>query len=103
MLTVEFKLKTPNVYFMAYVPKIGIVSPTAWESNQVDGDFGAAYLEQNTAGTGPYLVSSIRPNERRELERFEGYWQGWEGTHLSRIIFEIVPEAVAEIRRQMGH
>lgn len=98
-LTVEIVLKEPNVYFMAYVPKIGIVSPTAWESNQVDGDLGAAYLEQNTAGTGPYLVTDIRPNERRVLERFDGYWQGWEGTHLSRIVFEVVPEA--ETRRQL--
>jgi len=33
------------------------------------------------------------------MERFEDYWQGWEGTHLSKIIFQIVPEV--ETRRQM--
>lgn len=97
--TVDIKLKAPNVYFMAYVPKIGIVSPTAWEGNQVDGDFGAAYLEENTAGTGPYRATEIIPNTRRVLERFENYWQGWEGTHLTKIIFDIVPEV--ETRRQM--
>jgi len=98
-LTVDIKLKAPNVYFMAYVPKIGIVSPTAWENNQKDGDYGAAYLEENTAGTGPYRITEITPNTRRVMERFDNYWQGWDGNHLSKIIFEIVPEV--ETRRQM--
>ncbi|MGH2550527.1 MAG: ABC transporter substrate-binding protein, partial [Thermomicrobiales bacterium] len=66
---------------------------------QKDGDFGAAYLEENTVGTGPYKITESRPNERRVLERFEEYWQGWDGTHLSKIIFTVVPEA--ETRRQM--
>jgi peptide/nickel transport system substrate-binding protein len=98
-LTVEIVLNEPHAYFMAYVPKIGIVSPAAWEGNQVDDDFGAAYLEQNTVGTGPYTLTELRPNERKVMERFADYWQGWDGNHLERIIFSVVPQDAT--KRQM--
>ncbi len=97
-LTVEIVLSEPNAYFLAYVPKIGIVSPTAWESNQKDGDYGLDYIQNHTAGTGPYQLTELSRNERIVLERFPDYWRGWDGPHLDKIIFEGVP--ALETQRQ---
>lgn len=97
-LTVEIVLSSPNAYFLAYVPKIGIVSPTAWESNQKDGDYGLDYIQNNTAGTGPFKLTEFRRNERIVLERNEDYWRGWDGPHLDKIIIEGVPSL--ETQRQ---
>ena len=97
--TVEIVLTQPHAFFMSYVPKIGIVSPTAWESNDKDGDFGAAYLEQNTVGTGPFVLTDFRPEEQKTMERNSSYWANWDGPHIERIIFQIVPESAT--RRQM--
>lgn len=97
--TVEIVLQHPHVYFLTYVAKIGIISPTAWEANDKGGDLGAAWLEENTAGTGPFRLTELRRNESTTLERFEDYWRGWDGDHLSKIRILVVPEA--STRRQM--
>ncbi|HUX87474.1 MAG TPA: ABC transporter substrate-binding protein [Chloroflexota bacterium] len=96
--TVTITLKKPNVYFIAYVPKIGIVSPTAWQQHDKGGDMGAAWLEQNTAGTGPFKITQIRPNEAWVMDRFNDYWRGWSGNHLTQIQELVVPEVTTAVQ-----
>lgn len=97
--TLQITLKEPNAYFVENLTQIGIISPTAWEKNDKGGDMGSAWLESNTAGTGPYRLTDLRRNERHILDRFDGYWRGWNGDHLQKIVFLVVPEPTT--RRQM--
>ena len=69
-------LKEPNSAFLdllasPYGPKA--VSPTAIKKHEVDGDQAQKWLSTNSAGTGPYYISSFEPGEY-EMTRFEDYW-----------------------------
>jgi peptide/nickel transport system substrate-binding protein len=54
-----------------YGPKA--VSPAAVKEHEVDGDQAQKWLSTNSAGTGPYFISSFEPGEY-EMTRFEDYW-----------------------------
>jgi len=61
------------IHYMAAPYGPGIVSPEAVEANEVDGDLAQAWIATNSAGTGPYYISSFEPGEY-ELTRFDDYW-----------------------------
>jgi peptide/nickel transport system substrate-binding protein len=48
-------------------------------ANTKDNDWGKAYLNSNTAGSGPYKVvpGSFKPIDRFDLEWFPDYFRGW--------------------------
>lgn len=81
------------------------VSPKALKENEkiVDGksDYAQAWFTNNAAGTGPYLIESIKPNEEVVLVKHPDYWRGWEDgrTHFERIVIRNVPEP--STRRQL--
>jgi len=37
-------------------------------------------------GTGPYMLNLWLPVEQVILEKFDGYWRGWEGNHVDYMI-----------------
>ncbi len=58
---------------------------------------------KGTAGTGPYMIEEFVPNERVVLKRNPIYWQGWQGKHLDRIVWETMPEeATRSLRLEKG-
>ena len=66
-LTVDIVLKQP------YAPILAIlagwqgaifVSPKAVKDNDQGGDLGQKYLQDHTAGTGPFMLESWKPNDR---------------------------------------
>lgn len=59
--------------------------------NEVDGDLGAAWLTNNTAGSGPFSVDQLRSNELVLLTRNDNYWG--EASALRRIVMRHVPES----------
>ena len=74
--TLVLRLKEPNSAFLhllasPYGPKA--VSPSAVEEHEVGGDQAQEWLSTNSAGTGPYYISSFRAGEY-EMTRFEDYW-----------------------------
>ncbi len=74
--TLVITLKEPNSAFLhllasPYGPKA--VSPTAVAENEVGDDHAQEWLATNSAGTGPYVISSFQPGAY-ELTRNEDYW-----------------------------
>ena len=69
--------------------------------HEVEGDQGHAWAQSNAdgLGTGPYRITSFDVEDGVVLERYDGYWGGWEGDHFERIIIRVVPEA--ETRRAL--
>ena len=69
-----------------------IVSPTAIKKHSVHGDQAQAWLATHEAGSGPYVLSSYQPNQGATLTAFPGYWKGWAGPHLRRVVITNVAQ-----------
>ncbi len=102
--TVVFDLGRPQPLFEAamaatYGPQI--VNVKVAMEHEEDGDQGNAWLTTNPegAGTGPYRLASFEPNTATVLEKYDGYWGGWEGDHFERIIIRVIdsPEVMREL------
>jgi peptide/nickel transport system substrate-binding protein len=79
-LTVRFKLERAYGPFLAAIPIIAIVNSKLVRANEKDGDFGAAWLASNEAGSGAYsfVPGSLTTLEKLDLVRFEGHFLGWQ-------------------------
>ena len=91
--TVRFILKNPAPFdrIVASANAAWIISPKAVGKDRKWFDEG------REAGCGPYMLESWKPDEEIVLKRFEGYWRGWEGPHIDRIVVKIIKEGtVAE-------
>lgn len=95
--TIVFDLGVPQPLFIAalastYGPQI--VNAAVAMENEVDGDFGQAWMTISPAGTGTggWTLSSFEPGQQVTLERNPDYWRGWEGNHFERVIIRIVEE-----------
>lgn len=62
--------------------------------NEVDGDLGEAYLANNSAGSGPYVISQVRTNELILLDRNENYWG--EPPAMRRVVMRHLPESQSQ-------
>lgn len=102
--TVVFDCGQPQPLLEAYLTsQYGpiILNVDAVMQQEVEGDQGHlwAQLNEEGLGTGPYRITEFEPEDRLTLERYEGYWGGWEGDHFERVILRVVPEN--ESRRQL--
>jgi peptide/nickel transport system substrate-binding protein len=71
------KLTRPRASFLSllaspYGPMM--TSPTAIKAHAVGGDNASKWLATHTAGTGPYVLSSVQPSVRYVLTANPGYW-----------------------------
>jgi peptide/nickel transport system substrate-binding protein len=102
--TVVFDCGQPQPLFEPYAAcQYGplIMNVDAVMQNETDGDQGHAWAQLNEEGlgTGPYRIVEFEPEQQLVLERYDGYWGGWEGNHFDRVIFRVVSEN--ETRRQL--
>src|SRR5262249_26449633 len=59
--TVQFTLTKPAAIFMAVIPEVPVVNAALLKKNEKDGDWGAAWLTSNDAGSGSYMLSRYDP------------------------------------------
>jgi peptide/nickel transport system substrate-binding protein len=102
--TLVFDLGKPQPLFEAAISSAygtAIVNVAALREREVDGDGGHVWAQTNSKGlgTGPYRVVSFDAESGVVLERYAGYWRGWEGEHFDRVILRIVVEP--ETRRAL--
>ncbi|TDR89783.1 ABC transporter substrate-binding protein [Enterovirga rhinocerotis] len=77
--TVRFTLSRPYGPFLAAIPIVAIVNPRVLKANEKNDDWGASWLASNEAGSGAYKLdaASYAPNEKYEMNRWDGHWYGW--------------------------
>jgi peptide/nickel transport system substrate-binding protein len=96
-MTVRFDLGRPVAHFdvvLASQYGLGIASPAVFKNNSTGPkDQGHAWLQNNAVGTGPYLLQTLKPNDRVVLVQNPTYWGGWSGNHFKQIIILNIPEA----------
>ena len=81
--TVKVTLSAPDASWLAALaaPPTGILDSKAViahggtdAANAKDADKATSWLNEQSAGEGPYLLTSFRKNEQAVLERNPGYW-----------------------------
>jgi len=93
--TLEFCFDTPTPLLLnALSSSYGsyVISPTAIEKHEKNNDVAHEWLQNNEAGSGPYMMTELTPNQRVVLTSFDDWW-GWDDSfHFDKILLKIVPE-----------
>ncbi|MEL6587649.1 MAG: ABC transporter substrate-binding protein, partial [Pseudomonadota bacterium] len=63
-------------------------------ANEVDGDMGHAWMNQNSAGTGPFSLQTYRPADVLALQANPEYYQG--APAMERVIIQHNPEGATQ-------
>jgi peptide/nickel transport system substrate-binding protein len=79
----------PFSHFPYLVPRILIVSPTAWEKA---GRYWTEFAKV-PAGTGPFKITKVTPRVSVEMARNPDYWDKDRIPQLDRMIVMPMPEA----------
>ncbi|TWI38056.1 ABC transporter substrate-binding protein [Paracoccus sulfuroxidans] len=93
-------LKLDQPYAQSFVlnclaASVGSVIDKETAMQHAEGDdFGHAWLNTNSAGSGPYSLAGWRPNEQVQFAVNEGYWQG--APAMKRVIVRHVQESSAQ-------
>src|SRR5690349_18616168 len=90
--TVAFKLTKPSAIFLSIVPEIHIVNTALLKKNEVNNDWGAAWLSKNSAGSGAYQLKSFDPAVGFVAARFAEHFKGWGPKYLDEIEFRGVKD-----------
>jgi len=67
-----------------------IISPMAVKLHAVHGDQAQGWLATHEAGSGPYVMTSYQVNQGATFTAFPGYFKGWSGHHVHRVILSFV-------------
>ena len=74
--TFVIKLSAPYSLFPGTVPWFLIASPGAITSNKTSSDpWSKSWFANKAAGTGPYMLDSIKPNNRIDMVQNKHYWR----------------------------
>lgn len=72
--TVEFSLNRASPLFLALLPELSIVNSELLKANEINNDWGRAWLQSNDAGSGGYTFKQRTPVGSVVAARFEGHW-----------------------------
>src|SRR5882724_5736517 len=75
--TVQFALIKPAAIFLAVVPEVHVVNSALLKKNEKHGDWGAAWLTSNDAGSGSYMLTRYDPAVGFIARRFAGHFLPW--------------------------
>jgi peptide/nickel transport system substrate-binding protein len=78
----------------------GTVDPKLAEDNAKEEDMGMAYLSENSAGSGPFVLTSWEKNQKIVFERNENYWGP--KPELDKIIIIDIPESSSQLLQLKG-
>jgi peptide/nickel transport system substrate-binding protein len=101
--TLRFHLKFPYAAWPVIISNpavLGVIDPQFVESHGGSQERQRnAYISENTAGTGPWVIDRWDKGQRIVLKRNLQYWRGWRGRHVDRVVLESVPEEATRLLR----
>ncbi len=91
--TVRFVLDKPYAPFLSAIPIVMIVNPRVVKANEKDGDWGAAWMASNGAGSGAYQLdaATYRPLERADMKKNDGHFLGWGDNPKAPTMIQVLP------------
>jgi peptide/nickel transport system substrate-binding protein len=102
-LTVEITLDAPRPSFLSEIvnsafsvanAEVVMANGGTDAADAAETDTGQEYFDQNSAGTGPYVLESWTPQEQTVLIRNENYWG--EQPFFDRVIIVNISEAATQ-------
>jgi peptide/nickel transport system substrate-binding protein len=77
--TVQFRIDKPYAPLLSTLPIVAIVNAHLLRAHEVNGDWGAAWLASQEAGSGAYALdpATYLPQERIDMHRFDKHFLGW--------------------------
>ena len=85
----------PTFFLYCLTAGVGsVVDKELVMANEADGDLGYEWLKLNSAGSGPFVLRSWKPNESLTLDANPDYWKG--APAMSRVITRHIPEAATQ-------
>jgi peptide/nickel transport system substrate-binding protein len=96
--TVEFTLNRVHSPFLATLVLLFIVDKREVLDNAGDGDFGERgdygqeYLNNNDAGSGPYMLDSFERQSSITFAKYDDYWMGWPENSFDTVEIRIITE-----------
>jgi peptide/nickel transport system substrate-binding protein len=92
--TVEFTLSQPSATFLFDLARLELLSEEEVMANIVTpgdhgelGDYGREYLTLHDAGSGPYMVKEMQPEESLTLEKFGDWWGTFAPNAPDEVVF----------------
>ena len=106
--TVQFTLKQPFGPFLGALVRLYILDKNQVMANLQPGsygefkDYGKGWLVTNDAGSGPYKVKEMKTAEYLLMEKFDGYWAGWDNKDAPQYVKEIGTTEAVTVRALMS-
>jgi peptide/nickel transport system substrate-binding protein len=75
--TIRWTLSQPYSPFPSTLGYLWVVNPAVVQEHEEDGDWGAGWLLDHEAGSGPMTISRWEPGVLYEFEAVPDYWFGW--------------------------
>ena len=95
---VEFNLIKPSAIFLAILPEVHVVNTALLKKNEINNDWGNAWLTGNDAGSGSYKLTSHDPASGFTAERFKEHWNTkWRAKPIEEIEFRTVVDVDARV------
>ena len=88
----RFTLPASNSAFIYPLALMLMISPTAWEAHATNNDYGQAWAANSIVGTGPYTIASRVKGSTTVMQKWPGYWQGWNGHHVSSVVVDVASD-----------
>ena len=90
--TVRMRLHQASGAFLATMRQFMMVSPAAIKAN-AGADMAQSWLNEHTAGTGPYRIERWQRGSVLTMVRNEHAWRGWTGKEFDRVNLRVILEA----------
>ena len=90
--TVRFEFNQPYGPALATFVQFYIVNSAVVQENEQDGDYGNAYLQDNSAGSGAYVLDNWEQGNSIEASAYEDYWKGWDDNSFDTFRSTVITE-----------
>ena len=102
--TIEAKDPQTLVFTLDYAAPLDLIATANYAAyiydtqaagaGATDDALAAWFKTGKDAGTGPYQIASWKAGDEFELtlNKYDGYWGGWQGAHYTKVVFRVVPE-----------
>jgi peptide/nickel transport system substrate-binding protein len=97
------------VFTLKYAAPLDLIASSAYaafiyDTTAAPGDLAKWFEAGNTAGSGPYVVSTYKKGQENELtlKANPSYWGGWKGAHYTSVAYRVVPQETTAAQLLQG-
>jgi len=93
--TVQFTLNQPYAVFTSILAELWVVNSKMVRAQEKSGDWGAAWLARNEAGSGGFKLHRYDPAIGFQADRFEEHFAGFGNSNITSMEFRVVLETAS--------